>query len=78
MLGFEKIFHQPFEASSDCGRIDVMKRPNVGTSHSTPSSASTRWTGAFATQRRIFAAPLSRVVGSSTAGAATATVRPPV
>ncbi len=36
-----------------------MKSPNVGTSQSTPSSASTTWTGAFATQRRIVAARLS-------------------
>ena len=34
MLGFEKIFHQPFEASADAGRIDVMKSPKVGTSQS--------------------------------------------
>ena len=56
MLGLEKICHQPFDASSDWGRIDVMNRPNVGTSHSTPSTASTMCTGAFAMQRRIFAA----------------------
>src|SRR6476661_578322 len=56
MLGFEKICHQPFDASAEAGRIEVMKRP--------------RWTGARATQRKILAAVVSRGAGSSAAIAA--------
>ncbi len=44
-----------------------MKSPTVGTSHSTPSTTSTMFTGALAMNRRIFAATPSCGFGTMTA-----------
>src|SRR5262249_12284159 len=62
-LGFEKICHQPCEASSDAGRIEVANRPTVGTSQSRPTTTSSIWIGALATVRRIRDETLSRGAG---------------
>ena len=74
MLGLVKIFHQPVCSEMDAGRIDVMKSPIVGTSHKSPTTMSTRLTGAFRRTRTTRDATLSRWTGSS---AATAVILPP-
>ena len=62
-LGFEKICHQPFTVNASAGRIEVRKSPSVGTSQSTPSTASTRLTGPRATIRRMRAATFRKPWG---------------
>src|SRR6185437_408364 len=77
MLGFEKNCHQPFEASADTGRIEVRKRPTVGTTQSAPSTTSTMLSGPLAAMRRMRAATVSCGSGITIAGAAAAISAPP-
>ena len=50
-----KICHQPFTVNACAGRIEVRKRPSVGTSQSTPSTIRTMLTGARIVKRISFA-----------------------
>ena len=68
--------HGMVEISNIAGRIDVQKRPIVGTSHRQPMTISTMLTGAFAMKRRTRAAVLSCGSGM-TIGSARADIRPP-
>ena len=78
MLGWAKIFHQPAALMSAADMSDVMKSAKAGTSQSSPTTTSTRWTGALAATRSTFAPTLSLGAGISTGRSATDSARPPV